>query len=810
MVKLLTCSRGHFWESAGEEDGSSVREPFCPVCGAIAETLPLLDLAPTELPPAPLVPRDSAPCPPRDNKGRPVVSGYEILEELGKGPTGVWRYRARQTLTGRLVLLKVVLARDDAGQQAWGSLRSEASALGKITHPLIIPILEAGERDRQIFYNVLETVDGPTLAEKLAGKPLPSKQAVHLLETVARTLQAAHNKGIVHRNLKPASILLQPQPQGPAPEAPPTDCCPLRDGLFLPRLTDFGQARRPVEGNVNDADLQGGPPFYLAPEQAAGRAREIGPGTDVWALGAILYECLTGQPPFRGATESALLDQILWSDTVPPSLLRPDLSPDLQAICLKCLRREGRRRYANARELADDLARYRAGLPVKARLTSNADRLSRWLWRRPALAFTLLLLVLAVTVLPAAYWYGSSSGGSDSKEMTRLRQEMRLVRQRSTETTAQLSRAQAQLRQAQYNQIIAQVEREEQARRLARGLAWLGSCDPALRHWEWYYLQHRLSGGQDRPLACQYDVTSLAYSPGGQQLAASAGVEANAGQGFRDNEGKGEVTTWSLDRIMGETKLTGFDGPVRQVVFSDNGRWLATVSSPMERNARAGEARVYSPNGGLLWKHPFPAEQVTAVAFASEDQSLVVLDREEGLHTLDALNGAPLPQAFPLNRDDFRRNQDNLQLVCLNQGGTRVAHLTRDRQRVAIREGYAMLQELWVPNDAVRCLAGHRDSNRLATGGQNGSVILWDSNTAQSVHHLPGQGEPVTALAFSADGKRLAVCGQTMVSIWDPDTGQQIMTLNNLPGKISAVAFHPNNKNLAVAHGKTLTILGPR
>src|SRR5262249_38485450 len=150
-----------------------------------------------------------APLPLRDKDGRPLVAGYEILQDLGKGPTGVRLYRARQLLVNRLVTLKVVFAGDDPGQLAWGSLRNEASALGRMAHPHIVQVLEAGERDRQRFYNAIEHVDGPTLAEALDGKPVPLRQAIALIGTLAQAMHHAHEKKILHRNLKPASILLR-------------------------------------------------------------------------------------------------------------------------------------------------------------------------------------------------------------------------------------------------------------------------------------------------------------------------------------------------------------------------------------------------------------------------------------------------------------------------------------------------------------------------------------------------------------------------------------------------------------------------
>src|SRR4051812_10847838 len=206
MLKLLTCPQGHFWETANGEE--AVRQQVCPECGAPADSLPLLDLVQTEAPPPRPEVSPRTPTPLRDDKGRPVVAGYDILEDQGRGPTGVAVYRARQALVNRAVLLKVVLARDDPGQFAWGSLRGEASALGRLTHPNVVTLYEAGERDRQLFYNAVECVEGPTLEERVADQPLPVRQVLALMEVLARAVHHAHEAGVVHRSLQPSCILL--------------------------------------------------------------------------------------------------------------------------------------------------------------------------------------------------------------------------------------------------------------------------------------------------------------------------------------------------------------------------------------------------------------------------------------------------------------------------------------------------------------------------------------------------------------------------------------------------------------------------
>jgi serine/threonine-protein kinase len=195
MLKLLTCAQGHYWEKPIEEAPDNSPD-LCPVCGQAAETMPWLDLVPTEAESSVKGRSVEPPTQPplRDQDGKPIVAGYEILSDLGKGPTDVHLYRARHLLINRIVVLKVVFAKNDPSQLAWGSLRGEAVALGRLTHPNIVRILEAGERERQLFYNAVEYVDGPTLADILTGKPLPRRQAAALIETLARAIHFAHEE----------------------------------------------------------------------------------------------------------------------------------------------------------------------------------------------------------------------------------------------------------------------------------------------------------------------------------------------------------------------------------------------------------------------------------------------------------------------------------------------------------------------------------------------------------------------------------------------------------------------------------------
>jgi serine/threonine-protein kinase len=284
------------------------------------------------------------------------LEGLEILEVLGQGGMAVV-YKARQCRLDRLVAVKMVLAGAHAGPAARSRFRREAEAIARLHHPNIVEIYEVGEKDGAP-YVVLELVRGGSLAKVLDGTPLPARRAAELVLELARAVQHAHERGILHRDLKPANVLL------------------TEEGT--PKLTDFGLARQleAGQGDTRTGDVLG-TPSYMAPEQAEGRVHDLGPATDVYGLGAILYELLTGRPPFKGASVLETLEQVRTLDPVDPRALQPRLPGDLETVCLKCLEKKPAHRYPSAAALADDLERFLAGEPICARSLTVLERIGR-------------------------------------------------------------------------------------------------------------------------------------------------------------------------------------------------------------------------------------------------------------------------------------------------------------------------------------------------------------------------------------------------------------------------------------------------
>jgi tetratricopeptide (TPR) repeat protein len=326
------------------------------------------------------------------------VPGYESVDELGKGAMGIV-YKARQIGLDRLVALKMILPSAQAGPAERTRFQIEAKAVAHLQHPNIVQIFEVGEHDGLLFFS-LELCPGGNLAHKLEGKPLLPKDAARLVGVLAEAMQAAHAQQIIHRDLKPANVLLG------------------ADGT--PKVTDFGLAKKLNEPGLTHAGEVMGTPAYMPPEQAEGRTKEVGPLADVYALSAILYEALTGRPPFLAATTLATLRQVCEQEVVSPRSLQPQVPRDLETICLKGLEKDPARRYASAGALADDLRRFVQGEPILARPVPAWERSLKWARRRPAAA---ALLVTAAAALLAISLGCVFFGLYKSQESTALRQQ---------------------------------------------------------------------------------------------------------------------------------------------------------------------------------------------------------------------------------------------------------------------------------------------------------------------------------------------------------------------------------------------------
>jgi tRNA A-37 threonylcarbamoyl transferase component Bud32 len=306
---------------------------------------------------------------------------YELIAEIGRGGMGVV-WKARQKSLNRIVALKTLLPGVVRGAEALARFRTEAEATARLKHPHIVAVHAVGEVGGQLFYS-MDLIEGVNLDQRGKAGPLPGRTAAGYILALARAVHHAHGHGVLHRDLKPSNVLIDADDQ--------------------PHLTDFGLAKQVGDASLTQTGAVMGTPSYMAPEQASGRSREIGPHSDVYGLGAVLYDLITGRPPFRSDTPLDTLRHVVETEPAPPRLLNPKIDRDLELICLKCLRKDPRNRYATAEELARDLERYLAGEPISARNFNVLDRLGRSLDRNLSIVefqgYGTMLLIWAGIVL---------------------------------------------------------------------------------------------------------------------------------------------------------------------------------------------------------------------------------------------------------------------------------------------------------------------------------------------------------------------------------------------------------------------------
>jgi tetratricopeptide (TPR) repeat protein/predicted Ser/Thr protein kinase len=355
-----------------------------------------------------------------------AIQGYQVLGELGRGGMGVV-YRARQIGLNRTVALKMIIAGGHAGSVQLARFRAEAEAVAQLQHPNIVQIYDIGEQDGLPYFS-LEYVNGKPLDRELDGKPQPERKTAEMIETLARAMHYAHEHAIIHRDLKPANVLL------------------TKTGV--PKITDFGLAKQmDSESSQTKTGTVMGTPSYMAPEQGRGE-KSIGHLADVYALGSMLYEMITGRPPFLAETVLKTLMRLLHEEPVPPSRLQPGVSRDLETICMKCLQKDPARRYATAADLADDLKRFQSGEPIRARPVGRPARAWRWCKRNPKLAVLYGTVSALVMVVAATAWSIVSDMNRDRAAVAATREQAEQRLEQATEAVASgnFSRAQDLLR----------------------------------------------------------------------------------------------------------------------------------------------------------------------------------------------------------------------------------------------------------------------------------------------------------------------------------------------------------------------------
>lgn len=746
----------------------------------------------------------------------PVIDGYSDLKAVGRGGMGVV-YTARQLSLNRIVAIKIMIAGTDASEDELARFRGEAEAVAKLQHPNIVQVYDSGIYEDGSFFT-MEFVEGESLAAKIAHEPQDPQWAAQTVKTLAGAIHHAHQHGILHRDLKPANVLITKDEQL--------------------KITDFGLAKQwnSQEPALTTTGRTLGTLLYMPKEQALGVAKsKLGPPTDVYALGATLYELLTGRPPFLGENDGETYMLVVSAEPVPPRRLKPDVPLDLQTICLKCLEKESKRRYQTAQELADDLQAFLDGRAIAARPVGSMGQAWRWARRKPWVAglgsaAALLLLVTAVLGTTFAVVFarqkdeartlaGEKSDALDQVTVERDEKGKALVNERNARIAEVQAKNEAKASEQKaiqerdkttyqfYITTINLIFREWERGNIAAAEALLAKCPEHLRHWEWYQLKRLCSLAHITIETQGKGFRQVCWKPDGTQLAATSGI---GGVGIWDAATHKKVRTLEQFLTMltvpgapgaDRGEIPGMKGLITSLAWSPDGTKLAVASQlvgvgvvkfwDVERGRE-----VATPIKGLqnvwsvAWSPDGKRIATASDTFPAQDRYLVAVWEVASGKAICSSRGTQ--SSDPASR--------GVGAVAWSPDGSQLAVPIGNRVQIIDASNGNLGRSLTGHIGAIPAVAWGPDGRTLATVGVDETCRLWNSTTGQPIRAFKAHKGTVRTVSWHPEQNQLTTGGDdNLVRIWDASTGAELKTLRGHRKGVMSLAWNKDGRRLATA-----------
>ncbi|HXD86086.1 MAG TPA: protein kinase [Urbifossiella sp.] len=733
------------------------------------------------------------------------IGRFELRKQLGKGGCGIV-FLAYDPKLKREVALKVPRPELFANSDARRRLLREAMAAASFDHPNLVPVYETGEIGPICF---IATVfcQGVTLSDWLERQsfPVPIRQAARLVAQLAEAVQHAHDRGVLHRDLKPNNVILQEVKTDSDAQDPPPGACPLRTDHFIPRVVDFGLAKLTDREPSETATRQIlGTPKYMAPEQAQARHEDVGPEADVYALGVILYEMLAGRTPYDGATDIEVLRLSVEGNLKPPRSIRKEIPRDLEAICLKAMDRIPSRRYRSALDLADDLRRFLDGLPTLARPLNMLGRTGRWLRRNDQVFALAVLTTICCFLLAFGIWNVLQA---------------RKYRDEQDET---------QVRDAERARIDARRRYSQHVRDAF--LAWRAGDSQ----------QHRDSLREARVAGGMYPEFTSGYVAGlGTWLRTTTACPAGPATALAlpsddswiaTGHANGTVMLWDRGATVPRTSVKAFDAAVSQVAFLDGGRMLVAASLGLPPRCWSIDLHGQLSDAAVAGLPP----EVASLAASADGQWLGIGTPRGEFILWNAVENRLMPgsaaginepiSVLAVSPDGKSRawagrngpvrvataGSEPLELPIMGRTSA-LAFIPKANSWLLAVGGDDGVVRLFNPERRlVRTLSGHTgpiatltasvDGSALASGGMDGSALVWNVNAGTNRATLRGHDRAVPGVGFAAGGRLLVTAASDgTLKTWDLAIDPEGATLRDLPAAVVAVAMRPNHTDYAAA-----------